>query len=74
MNFSLKTKFSRHGGPYDRGISDSYRRRERSPHYYVDVPFVSHMVTMDKMTQEEIAAYNQGFDDNEAMQNFKDYE
>jgi len=26
---------TRHGGPYDRGMADSYYRRGRTPHYYM---------------------------------------
>lgn len=61
----------RHGGPYDRGRADSYYRRDRSPHYYKGATYSSEEVTQDKMTEEEIAEYNKGFDDNESEGNFK---
>lgn len=64
----------RHGGPYDRGSADSYYRRGRKPHYYVGDTYNSDIVTEDRMTLEEIEAYHKGFDDNEADQNFKEYE
>jgi hypothetical protein len=64
----------RHGGPYDRGSADSYYQRGRHPHYFVGATYTSQEVSEKNMTPEEIAAYHQGFDDNEANQNFKDYD
>lgn len=63
----------RHGGAYDRGSADSYYRRGRRPHYFVGATYSSQEVPEKDMTPAEIAAYNQGFDDNEANYNFKDY-
>lgn len=64
---------NRHGGPYDRGAADSYYRRPRRPHYFKGGSYMSDEVAEKDMTAEEIAAYNKGFDDNEADYNFKDY-
>ena len=64
---------NRHGGAYDRGSADSYYRRGRRPHYFVGATYQSQEVSEKDMTAEEIAAYNQGFDDNEANYNFKEY-
>jgi hypothetical protein len=61
----------RHGGAYDRGSADSYYGRSFQPHYFVGATYSSTMVTEDKMTAEEIAAYTAGFEDNEAAGNFK---
>ena len=50
----------RHGGPFDRGGADSYYGRGRNPHYFVGATYSSPEITVDKMTQEEIDAYNAG--------------
>lgn len=62
-----KPKYSqRHGGPYDRGSADSCYRRPYDPHFYVGATYSSTRIGYDRMTNEEIAAYKQGWDDNEA--------
>lgn len=63
----------RHGGCYDRGSADSYYRRGRRPHYFKGATYMSEEVTENDMTAEEIAAYNQGYDDNESNGDFKDW-
>jgi len=63
----------RHGGPYDRGSADSYYRRAKVPHYYTGGTGMSPLVEMKDMTPQQIAEYNQGFDDNEADRNYKDW-
>ena len=60
-----------HGSPYDRGSADSYYRRGRNPHYYKGATARSDLVV--ELTAEELAEYHQGFDDNEASGNFKDW-
>lgn len=57
-----------YGSPYDRGRIDSYYRRQRNPHYYKGETVKSELVV--HLSPEEIVEYNQGFDDNEAAQNF----
>lgn len=52
----------RHGGPYDRGSADAYYKRERDPHYFVTGTYMSPRIDENKMTQDEIDAYNAGFD------------
>lgn len=64
---------NRHGGPYDRGGADSYYRRGRNPHYYKDKTYQSERVPEAQMTEEEIEAYNSGFDDNEERRNYKEW-
>jgi hypothetical protein len=61
----------RHGGPYDRGSADSYYGRGFKPHYFVGGTATSPEVV--DLTDEEIAAYTAGFNDNEASGNFKDW-
>ena len=68
-----ETQFTRHGGAYDRGSADSYYRRARRPHYFQGGTYMSPEVTEDRMTPAEIASYNQGYDDNEASGNHKDW-
>lgn len=63
----------RHGGPYDRGSADSYYRRGCNPHYYKGGTYQTDRVEKDDMTPEEIAEYMQGYDDNEADGNFKEW-
>lgn len=63
----------RHGGPFDRGSADSYYGRGRNPHYFVGATYSSPEITVDKMTQEEIDAYNAGYDDNEKNGDKKDW-
>ena len=63
----------RHGGPYDRGSADSYYGRGFTPHYYKEGTMTSDRVELKDMTQDEIDAYNAGFDDNEREGNHKDW-
>lgn len=65
MNWTKQVYDDRHGGPYDRGNADSYYHRPRVPHYFKGHTYQSEKVTEQDMTAEEIAAYNQGYDDNE---------
>lgn len=73
-DYSKIEKYVRHGGAYDRGEADSYYRRRRNPHYFVGHSFLSTEVTEKDMTPEEIAAYNQGYDDNEELGDYKQYD
>ena len=63
----------RHGGPFDRGAADSYYRRGRRPHYFKGKSYMSPEIMENKMTAEEIAEYNDGYDWNEQNQNFKQW-
>lgn len=62
-----------HGGPYDRGSADSYYHRPRKPHYWPEGTLKGTEVTEDLMTNEEIEAYNAGYDYNEAIGDKKDW-
>ena len=64
---------ARHGGPYDRGMADSYYRRGYSPHYYKGDTGSSPRVTIKDMTLDEIAAYAAGYKDNEEAGDYKDW-
>ena len=61
----------RHGGPYDRGTMDSYYRRGINPHYFKGNSYQSELVT--ELTTEELAAYMQGYKDNEELGDYKDW-
>jgi hypothetical protein len=64
---------TRHGGPYDRGMADSYYRRDYNPHYYLGDTKASGRVILKDMTPDEIVAYTAGFNDNEEMGDYKEW-
>lgn len=67
------TKYSRrHGGCFDRGSADSYYRRGMEPHYFVAGTHTSAKVEKAEMTEDEIKAYEAGYEENENAGNFKD--
>lgn len=53
----------RHGGPYDRGSADRYYRRGYHPHYYTGATYSTPRIEKENMTEEEIAAYKRGYDE-----------
>ena len=59
----------RHGGPYDRGMADSWYRRGRTPHFYEGKAYDSPKIEEKDMRTSEIKEYNAGFDDNESDPN-----
>jgi len=61
----------RHGGPYDRGSADAYYRRPYDPHYYKSGTYSSERV--EDLTQEELAAYAAGFNDQCDSGDFKEW-
>jgi len=64
----------RHGGAYDRGAADAYYRRPFHPHYFVGGSYMSPMVKCEDMTVAEHADYYNGFYDQVASGQFKEYE
>ena len=64
---------TRHGGPYDRGMADSYYRRGSTPHYYMADTSRSPRVSYKDMTPDEVEAYNAGYEDNEEMGDYKEW-
>jgi len=69
---NTNTKYDqRHGGPYDRGSADSYYGRPFSPHYYEGPTRRSPLV--EDLTEDELAAYTAGYEDNERLNNKKDW-
>lgn len=65
------SQYKYHGGPFDRGVCDSYYRRPPSPHKYPNGTVYDPRVVLTD--PEEIAAYWAGYDENEAAQDFKDW-
>jgi len=63
----------RHGGPYDRGGADSYYRRGFNPHYFIGGTHNSDKVSKEEMTEAQIEEYRQGYNDNEANGDFKEW-
>jgi len=64
-NSNTNRSFDRHGGPYDRGSADSFYQRGSNPHYWPEGTYNGTQVREADMTPEEIAAYHEGFADNE---------
>ena len=63
----------RHGGPYDRGVADSYYGRDYNPHYFVGDTYKSPKIELAQMTAQEIVAYTAGYTDNEANGDKKEW-
>jgi hypothetical protein len=64
----------RHGGPFDRGSADSYYQRGMQPHYYKGGTHASERVGRVDMTVAEIEAYLAGYDYNEELGSFKEWD
>jgi hypothetical protein len=60
MNYS-----KRHGGPFDRGTADSYYGRKRRPHFFKDGTYTSKEFHEENMTEQQVRAYNAGYEYNE---------
>lgn len=68
-----KSKDTRHGGPFDRGSADSYYGRRWDPHFYIGGTGTSDRVSHEQMTQDEIDAYDAGFEFNEEFGDKKEW-
>lgn len=62
----------RHGGAWDRGSADSYYRRPYNPHKYVEGTLTSDKVV--SLSAVDLAAYDAGYEANEALGWFKEWE
>ena len=58
---------TRHGGPWDRGSADAYYRRPFQPHYFKGDTYNSERVERKDMSEEEIAAYTDGYGDQDEI-------
>tara|TARA_R110002020_G_scaffold216326_3_gene423807 strand:+ start:2422 stop:2622 length:201 start_codon:yes stop_codon:yes gene_type:complete len=56
-------KTIRHGSPEDRGSADKYYGRIYEPHYFLGGSYQSDCVNWRDMTDEEIAQYKKGWDE-----------
>ena len=63
----------RHGGPFDRGRADSYYLRTPDPHYYVGATYASERIGVEDMSEDEIADYWAGYEQNEDDGFHKEY-
>ena len=63
-DYSKRTPFTRHGGAYDRGAADAYYGRPYTPHYFTGATYSSTKIEEVDMSAEEVAAYKQGYADN----------
>jgi|TARA_B100001094_G_C17486267_1_gene464280 hypothetical protein len=64
---------TRHGGAYDRGSADSYYHRPRRPHYFEGGTNKSNHIPEELMSNDEIEAYNAGYEYNEETGDKKDW-
>jgi hypothetical protein len=55
----------RHGSLYDRGSADSWYSRGKEPHWYPNG--TCNEPRIEDLDEAQIAEYNAGFDDNEAI-------
>ncbi len=62
----------RHGGAWDRGSADSYYRRPYKPHKYVAGTMTSEKV--EGLSAADLEAYKAGWQDNEALGDFKQWD
>ena len=60
-----------HGGPFDRGIMDSYYGRGYQPHKYDNG--THNLGRIEKLTAEETHAYCMGFEYNEESGDIKEW-
>lgn len=61
----------KHGSLYDRGGADSYYGRLPTPHWYPNGSYNGEAVT--NLTEEEIAEYMEGYNDNEEFGDKKNW-
>lgn len=68
-----KTYEVSHGEPFDRGMSDSYYRRRGEVHWWPQGTGNGDKITIEGMTEKQIAEYNAGYEYNEDQGDFKDW-
>lgn len=72
VDFSQRGAFTRHGGAYDRGSADAYYGRSPSPHLFTGDTYNSTCLEECDMSSEEIAAYYQGYHDQDDRKDYGD--
>lgn len=68
----MKKELKRDGGPWDCGRVDNYYNRGAKPHMYEKHPAVSKRIEEDRMSDEEIEEYFEGYEAAEAQRQFKE--
>jgi hypothetical protein len=63
----------RHGSPFDRGGADAYYQRPYRPHYFKGGSYTSEEVEKPQMSRKEIKEYKDGFTEQMASGEFKEY-
>ena len=53
----------RHGGAHDRGRTDAWYQRPRTPHYFQGATYSTPRVSEAEMTVDEVAIYHRGYDE-----------
>jgi len=61
MNYNPNNHDDKHGGPYDRGRSDAFYKRDAVPHHYPQGSYIGKRVTDLKPHEEK--AYHDGYDE-----------
>lgn len=62
-----------HGSAYDRGSADAYYRRPRDPHVWPQGTYQGTRVEAAEMTAQQLAEYEQGYQDQLESGDFKFY-
>lgn len=71
-----KTMNTAYGSPFDRGSADSWYHRAACPHYYSHNSVLGirgERVEECDMTEEQVAEYKAGYEDNEKTGGKKDF-
>lgn len=68
---NVTTYDMRHGGPYDRGGADAYYQRPFKPHYFAGATYSTEQISVENMTEEEIAAYTAGYNDCDEVKDWR---
>jgi len=58
-------KLPEHGSPQDRGAADAYYGRKFSPHWYPNGTGRNPRIEMAEMTEDQLAQYSYGFNNEE---------
>jgi len=73
VNFNSKLYDPRHGGPFDRGSSDSWYSRDVNPHYFIGGTYETEPLGKSFMSAEQIEAYMAGYNWNEEFGGKKEW-
>ena len=73
IGYTYRDSFDRdrHGSLYDRGSADNYYHRQMNPHWYPKGSYNDPRIT--DLTDDQIAEYKAGYEDNEESGNKKEW-